>query len=181
MTGEDDTGESTRDISCQKDWGEAPHIENFYGREQELSKVEQWIMEDHCRMVAILGIGGVGKTTFATKVAKQIKKNSFDYVYWRSLQNAPPLESILASFLRFVSNPRRMNLPKDLDEQISLLITSLREHHCLLILDNAESILQAGQRVGQYLEGYEGYGRLFQRIGEAYHKSCLLQIGRAHV
>src|SRR5947209_201007 len=178
LTGEDDTGESTRDISCQKDWGEAPHIENFYGREQELGEVEQWIMEDHCRMVAILGIGGVGKTTFVTKVAKQIKKNSFDYVYWRSLQNAPPLESILASFLRFVSHQRRLNLSKDLDEQISLLITSLREHRCLLILDNVESVLQAGQPAGQYPAGYEGYGRLFQRVGEADHQSCLLLMSR---
>jgi len=164
-------------IFWQKDWGEAPHIESFYGREKERAEVERWLMEDHCRVIAVLGIGGVGKTTFATMLAKQVQDN-FDYVFWRSLQNAPLVESILAGFLRFVSNPRRMNLPKDLDEQFSLLITSLREHHCLLILDNVESVLQVGQRAGQYLTGYEGYGRLFQRVGEAYHQSCLLLTSR---
>ncbi|MFL5696796.1 MAG: NB-ARC domain-containing protein [Ktedonobacteraceae bacterium] len=164
-------------IFWQKDWGEAPHIDSFYGRQKELTEVEQWIMGDHCRVIAVLGIGGVGKTTFATMLAEQVK-NSFDYVFWRSLQNAPSVESIAASFLQFVSNQRRMNLPKDLDGQISQLITSLREHPCLLILDNVEPVLQAGKRAGQYLAGYEGYGRLFQRIGEAYHQSCLLLTSR---
>jgi len=164
-------------ISWQKDWGEAPHIEYFYGREKELTEVERWIMEDHCRLIAVLGIGGVGKTTFAAMLAKQVQDN-FGYVFWRSLQNAPSVESIVVSFLQFVSNQRRMNLPKDLDAQISLLITSLREHRCLLILDNVESVLQAGKRAGQYLAGYEGYGKLFQRVGEVDHQSSLLLTSR---
>ena len=33
---------------------------------------------------------------------------------------------------------------------------------------------QAGNRAGQYREGYEAYGRLLTRIGEAKHQSCLL-------
>src|SRR6266702_3236865 len=73
----------------QDDWGEAPHIEKFYGRETELAKIEQWIVGDHCRMVPILGIGGVGKTAFATMVVKNIidTNDTFENVFWRSLQN----------------------------------------------------------------------------------------------
>jgi hypothetical protein len=41
-----------------------------------------------------------------------------------------------------------------------------------------ETILQAGNRAGQYRKGYEGYGRLVQRIGEAKHQSCLLLTSR---
>src|SRR2546429_2885716 len=42
----------SQDNGQQKDWGEAPHIDSFYGREEELSQVEQWIIENHSRVVA---------------------------------------------------------------------------------------------------------------------------------
>ena len=167
---------SLHGLSSQEDWGEAPAIENFYGRERELLDIETWIKSDHCRLIEILGIGGVGKTTFATMAARNVK-DAFEYVYWRSLQNAPSVESILESFLHFISQ-QRLNLPQDLDAQISILITFLRKHHCLLILDNVESILQAGHRAGLYQEKYEGYSRLFQRIGATSHRSCLILTSR---
>src|SRR5438094_396252 len=49
----------------KEDWGEAPLVKNFYGREKELARLKQWIARDHCNVVAILGIGGVGKTSLA--------------------------------------------------------------------------------------------------------------------
>src|SRR5579884_3431466 len=147
----------------QEDWGEALHLDNFCGREQELAGVEQWIRQDHCRIVAVLGIGGVGKTTFVTKVAGQVKEG---FVY------------VLESCLRFVTQQEAVVLPESLDEQISLLIRNLREHRCLLILDNVDALLQAGQRAGLYRPGYEGYGRLFQRIAGSDHRSCLLLTSR---
>lgn len=161
----------------QEDWGEAPHLDNFCGREQELAGVVQWIRLDHCRVVAVLGIGGVGKTTFATKVAQNVREN-FDFVFWRSLRDAPSVKYILESCLRFVRQQEVINLPEALDEQISLLISNLREHRCLLLLDNVDALLQAGQRAGLYRSGYEGYGRLFQRIAETDHQSCLLLTSR---
>ena len=177
IEGQIDTGDWSMDRSrIHEDWGEASDIENFYGREKELATIEAWIKSDHCRLIAILGIGGVGKTTFTTVAARNVK-DTFEYVYWRSLQNAPSVESIVESFLHFISQ-QRLNLPSDLDEQISILITFLRNHRCLLILDNVESILQAGHRAGNYQEKYEGYSRLFQRIGASSHRSCLILTSR---
>ena len=48
----------------------------------------------------------------------------------------------------------------------------------MLILDNAESILQSGQPEGQYRPGYEGYGQLLRRIADESHQSCLLLTSR---
>jgi hypothetical protein len=59
-----------------------------------------------------------------------------------------------------------------------VLIEYLRQHRCLLILDNAEAILRTGVRAGHYQEGYESYGQLLQRIGEIQHQSCLLLTSR---
>jgi hypothetical protein len=161
----------------QEDWGEAPHIEQFYGREQERAELVQWIVDDHCRMVAVLGIGGIGKTSLTAVVAEQMK-DEFDSVFWRSRQNAPSLESILQSCIQFLSHQQQVDLPEDLDGQITLLMQYLREHRCLIVLDNFETVLRAGDRVGQYQEGYEGYGRLLQRVGDARHQSCLVLTSR---
>ncbi len=162
---------------CRVDWGEAPHIEIFYGREKEAAALEQWIIGDRCRLVAVLGIGGIGKTALAAKLAEQIKQE-FEYVFWRSLQNAPPLESMLKNCIQFLSNQQQTDLPEDIDGQISLLLQYLRDQRCLLVLDNMETILQAGKRAGLYREGYEGYGKLIRRTGEAKHQSCLLLTSR---
>jgi hypothetical protein len=105
----------------QEDWGEAPHIEQFYGREHERDELKQWIVDDHCRMVGVLGIGGIGKTRLAAVVAEQVK-DEFDSIFWRSLQNAPRLESILQSSIQFLSHQQQVDLPEDVDGQITLLI-----------------------------------------------------------
>lgn len=163
--------------SLHTDWGEAPHIGRFYGRTRELDTLNEWIIDDYCRLVAVLGMGGVGKTTLTAELVERVQ-DQFKYIFWRSLQNAPPLEQILQQCIQFISSHQRADLPKSIDEQIALLIQYLRDHRCLLVLDNAESILQVGERAGQYQRGYEGYGILLQRVGEVQHMSCLLLTSR---
>ncbi|MGH7600470.1 MAG: NB-ARC domain-containing protein, partial [bacterium] len=161
----------------RQDWGEAVDVPVFYGRETELATLEKWIATDRCRLVAILGMGGIGKTALSVKLAEHIK-NQFDYLLWRSLRNAPPVEEVLAECIQFLSDHQKTDLPENVDQRISLLMDYLRKQRCLLVLDNAESILQGGDRAGHYREGYEGYGRLIQRAGETAHQSCLVVTSR---
>lgn len=44
-----------------QDWGEAPDVSVFYDRSEELTTLEQWIVQDNCRLVVLLGMGGIGK------------------------------------------------------------------------------------------------------------------------
>lgn len=161
----------------REDWSEAPRVRNFYGREQELAQLEQWIVHEQCSVVAVLGIGGIGKTTLAAYGAQEVK-SKFDYVFWRSLYNAPPLSSLLKQCIQFVSDQQRIDLPERIDEQISVLISYLQQQRCLLVLDNVESILRSGSRPGHYLASYENYGELIRRLGEVAHRSCLLLTSR---
>src|SRR5260370_36494022 len=57
----------------REDWGEAPRVGQLYGRQRELAELKQWIVDEHCQAMAVLGIGGIGKTTLAAELAEQIK------------------------------------------------------------------------------------------------------------
>ncbi|WP_335159658.1 NB-ARC domain-containing protein [Nostoc sp.] len=158
-------------LSCH-DFGEAPDVPVFFGRESELNILEQWVNKDRCRLVAIFGMGGIGKTALSIKLAQKIQ-GQFEYVIWRSLRHAPSVKEIFADLIEFFS---KKNEPKEVG--ISQLIAYLRKHRCLLVLDNVESVLLGGDYVGQYREGYEEYGEFFRQVGEVPHQSCLVLTSR---
>ncbi len=159
------------------DWGEAPSSEQFYGREKELATLTSWAVEDQCRVAALFGMGGIGKTSLAVALVDTIK-DSFEYIFWRSLQHAPLVQSVLQDSIKFLSDQRQTDFPEDSSDQITLLMQFLQQHRCLLVLDNVETILQSGVNTGIYRDGYEDYGRLFRRLGEANHQSCLILTSR---
>lgn len=128
----------------------------------------------------VVGMGGIGKTALAAKLVEAVQEN-FEYVQWRSLLQAPPIQDTLSQLLQ--SFPKGQDSRTDNLDQISSLIKCLRQHRCLLVLDNAESILSSGEgklyeRAGYYREGYKDYGELIRRIGVASHQSCLLITSR---
>lgn len=162
------------------DWGDMPAIAQFHGREQELAMVSGWLQEG-LRIVAVLGIGGVGKSALAAQTVRQVA-DRFDVVIWSSLLNAPPLSEILRHWLQTLSRQAITTLGTSLDDQIRQLLTLLRQQHCLLILDNMESVLhsaaQADPSTGKLRPGYEGYEQLLHSLSSEAHCSTLLLTSR---
>ncbi|MBE9168356.1 pentapeptide repeat-containing protein [Pleurocapsales cyanobacterium LEGE 06147] len=163
-------------IQNQIDWGEAIDVSLFYGRVEELATLKHWIVQDNCRLVALVGIGGIGKTALSIKLAQQIQEQ-FEYVIWRSLHNAPSLPSLLATLIQFLSNQEDIDLSEAISDRITKLLNYLQKHRCLIILDNAETVLGTRRR-SDYRAGYDGYGELFRRIGDSPHQSCLVLTSR---
>lgn len=164
-------------LGVRQELSEVPYIINFQGRAAEVENLRQWIITKHCQIVAILGAGGVGKTALAAHLLEDIKPG-FVKIFWRSLHNAPPFEHILNHCIQFVSSQEYTNLPNDIGSRMTILVQHLQRQRCLIVLDNVESIMQAGSHVGQYREGYESYGQFFQRLGEVKHQSCLVLTSR---
>jgi WD40 repeat protein len=161
------------------DWGEGVDVANFYGRITELELLSEWIVRDGCHLVILLGMGGIGKTALSVKLTHQIliasgiqRSNEFEFVIWRSLRNAPPLETLLADLVPFLS------LQQAVQTDLQHLIQSLQSSRCLVILDNLETILQSGERAGRFRTGYENYGELLRLVSESSHQSCLLLTSR---
>ncbi|WP_373538470.1 AAA family ATPase [Chamaesiphon sp.] len=190
----------------QIDWGVDLDIPAFYGRELERSQLHHWLVTDRCRVVAILGMGGMGKTTMAIELVRELQATSqasaggdpqqFSCILWRSLLNAPPLKELLPESIRTLIDSQQRQLgqnslqhsvddranlapiPKSVTGQIDLLLEICQQHRCLIVLDNCESIFQAGVQVGQYRAGYADYGDLFSTLGRMNHQSCLLLTSR---
>ena len=172
---------STSNLKIEKkkieDWHEAPDVRIFYGRVEELNTLKEWVIGARCRLILLLGIGGIGKTTLSVKLGQELSEE-FEYTIWYGLCNAPPLFEILEELILFLSEQQETNIPATVEKRISLLLKYLKASRCLLILDNGETILKPGLPVGRYRSGYQDYGELFKIIGQTNHQSCLLLTSR---
>jgi hypothetical protein len=107
------------------DWGDALEVSRFYGRAEELATLTKWMLTDHCRVVALLGLGGIGKTALAARLAQHLA-SQFSALFWRSLRNALPFDDWLRSAVGVLSGQQQTTLPEGLDTRLALLLGLLR-------------------------------------------------------
>ncbi|MFN5397363.1 MAG: NB-ARC domain-containing protein [Pseudanabaena sp.] len=163
--------------NSHQDWCEVIDVTFFYGRQNDLDILEKWIDHDRCRLVALLGMGGLGKTALSVKLAQQLQ-DKFDFVVWRSLNNAKTPSEMLTAVIHFLSQQKETPDTTDTNALISRLMEYLQRYRCLLVLDNFESVLKDEAQAGAYRKDFEGYGSLLRRVGEVSHRSCVVITSR---
>ncbi|MET7396571.1 tetratricopeptide repeat protein [Dactylosporangium sp. NPDC005572] len=123
-----------------------PDIADFTGRTALVARLCETLTGDRPAtapvVVALAGMGGIGKTALAVHVAHRVAEAYPDgqlYVNLRGVE-AAPLEpaDVVARFLRALGVDSRA-MPDDQEERTALLRTRLAGRRFLLVLDNALS------------------------------------------
>jgi WD40 repeat protein/transcriptional regulator with XRE-family HTH domain/DNA-binding transcriptional regulator GbsR (MarR family) len=159
------------------DWEDALDVRDFYGRQAELLQLEQWVVQERCRVVSVFGLGGIGKSSLAVTLLHQVA-HDFQRVVFRSLRDAPPCRELLDDCLGVLSPQPRPNWPASFERRLDLLLEYMQAQRSLLVLDNLESLLQERDATGSFRAGYEDYDALLDRVARTPHQSCLLLTSR---
>jgi predicted ATPase/tetratricopeptide (TPR) repeat protein/class 3 adenylate cyclase len=124
----------------------ARHLDNFpqlfptfIGRETELSELTQLLESPDCRMISLVGPGGIGKTRLSIQFATQQAVHFSDGVFFISLapiQDPDLIPIILADVLKFSYYG-----PKNYSEQLG---GYLHRMNMLIVFDNFEHLRIGG-------------------------------------
>ncbi|MBR8838972.1 MAG: NACHT domain-containing protein [Stigonema ocellatum SAG 48.90 = DSM 106950] len=153
------------DVECRRNFSEAPPVSNFYGRTQELAELQQWLIQERCRLVVVYGMGGIGKSTLARHLVDKIA-DKYDYFIWLSVESAPPFQQILIKLMQFLSRGEKK------EGDISQIMQYLHRQRCLIVMDSWEEI------IGDESENYTSYSVFVERVAKEAHQSCLLLLSR---
>ncbi len=121
----------------------------FMGRQEELVEVQDLLSQEDCRLLTVVGTGGVGKTSLVLQAAKRLLEKEYfkDGLYFVSLEaiNDPDLvASSIAQSLDVAENPTR--------PVIDSIRSFLKDKQILLVLDNFEHVTVASSILSELLQ-----------------------------
>ncbi len=110
----------------------------FIGREEELAELARLLEDPACRLVSLIGPGGIGKTRLAIQAASQhvhAFRHGACYAALAPVSAPEYLVSALADALKFSFHGSR--------DPTAQLVDFLREKQLLLVMDNFEQLMAA--------------------------------------
>jgi hypothetical protein len=164
-------------LAHRLDWNDAPEVPTFYGREWEMELLTGWVVAERCRVISVLGLGGVGKSALAVSLMHLLAEH-FEVVIWRSLRNPPTYEEFIGELLQVLAPESISGEATSLERRQGVLLEQMRQTRVLLVLDNLEALLEEGEVSGRMQPGFESFGRFLNRTAETRHQSCVLLTSR---
>ncbi|MEG4118531.1 NB-ARC domain-containing protein [Microcoleus sp. N9_B4] len=161
--------------TLHQDLSEMPELGDFFDRTHELQTLTTWILQQHCRLITLTGISGIGKTTLAVQLVQQIK-DEFEYAVWYTLDEFPTLEKFQSNLIQLFSQSEKEDSSPTNQKRLPL-IKYLQNHRCLIVLDDVHNLFCSGEFAGKYKPECEEYRSLFKQIEKLSHQSCLMLIG----
>jgi predicted ATPase/transcriptional regulator with XRE-family HTH domain len=120
---------------------------SFIGRTNELTQIANILSSSECRLLTLLGPGGVGKTRLALEIAAGSTETFSDGVAFVALASLPTPNQIIAA----MGDSLNLSFARQPDPTAHLL-AYLRERNVLLVLDNFEHLLEGAEMVHDILE-----------------------------
>ncbi|TRV44913.1 MAG: NACHT domain-containing protein [Microcystis panniformis Mp_MB_F_20051200_S9] len=151
----------------------APQIIDFYDRENELATVSNWVFKQNTRLIAVLGLWGIGKTTLVKRFI-DLNLEQFEVVIWKSLKFPKSLDLWLNDLL----NTCQKEPKESTDNKIQQLLEVLSNHKCLIVLDDFQNLFAVGQMAGNYQSEYSSYQHFLKLIAEIQHQSHFILISQ---
>jgi len=114
----------------------------FIGREQELSTIQQLLLQEDVRLATLTGPGGTGKTRLGVQVAAELTDSFADGVFFVNL--APMNDTALV--VPTIAETLGMRVGAG-QSPLERLREVLRQKQILLLLDNFEQVVSAAGQV----------------------------------
>ena len=150
----------------------APKITHFYGRKTQLQTLSHWLTHQNTRLISILGVSGIGKTTLV-KHFIDLNLQQFDVIVWQSLKLTQSLDDIITDILAAINTE-----PIKDKNKLTQLFNLFRQQRCLLVLDDVEELFVSGELAGQYKTEAKDYKTFFTMMTETEHQSSLILISQ---
>ncbi|XZO02133.1 MAG: NB-ARC domain-containing protein [Microcoleus sp.] len=171
----DETANSKPTKTLHQDLSEMPELGNLFDRTHSLQTLTTWILQQNCRLIAITGISGIGKTSLAVQLVQQIK-HEFEYAVWFTLDEFPTIDKFQSNLRQLFSHSENLDSSPTNQKRLPL-IKYLQNHRCLVVLDDVHNLFSSGELAGKYKPDYEEYRSLFKQIEKLSHQSCFLLVG----
>src|SRR5512143_3690554 len=109
------------------------------GRQREVEELSQLLCDPQCRLLTLVGPGGIGKTRLAIEAASHLQDAFPDGVYFVPLASVGSINAVIST----MANAIHFAFYGPSDPKVQLL-NYLRERQMLLIVDNVEHLLTGG-------------------------------------
>ena len=127
-------------------------LTSFVGRQTEITQLSKYLADPDCRLISLIGIGGVGKTRLVLKVAQTLIEQApnampfVDGVYFIPLAALQQTNDMIPAIAEAIG----YHFHEGADPQAQLL-AYLGNKAMLLILDNFEHLLDAAIKITDFL------------------------------